>query len=270
MRTDRLPFHPLRVAGLLLGYTTYFGMNFIFITSATPLLLLLTPFPRIQYRLLHFSVHNYLAFFTRHWLPLIGVYAVAEAGQPPLTGPCVYVANHRSLMDAPLILGLLARTGVVVKTHYTNKMLPGLLAKHFDFVSLDPSSSASVLAGVERCRAVLARGSSLLIFPEGTRARSGRLGWFRNTAFRVAIEAGVPVVPVISHSTVPFMAKLPGSIWPRSRNVFRIRFLDPATPLPDDSPDALADRVYRRMLRALKELDKGTVWETTHEQARTV
>jgi 1-acyl-sn-glycerol-3-phosphate acyltransferase len=262
--------YAVRVAGLLLGYATYFGSNFLFITSATPLLLLLTPFPRVQFRLLHFSVHRYLAFFTRWWLPIIGVYTLTEAGKPKVTGPCVYVANHRSFMDAPLILGLLERTGVMVKTRYTNKMLPGLLARYFEFVSLDPNSPASVLAGVERCRAVLARGSNLLVFPEGTRARSGRLGRFKNMAFRIALDADVPVVPVITHSTVPFMAKLPGSVFPRPRNFFRIRFLDPEMPLPNDAPDALADRVYRRMARTLKELDQGTVWETVNGQARTV
>jgi hypothetical protein len=57
------------------------------------------------------------------------------------------------------------------------------------------------------------------------------------------------------------MAKVPGSIFPRGRNDYRIRFLDPETPRPDDDPVAFCDRVHRRMAQELKLLDAGTVWE---------
>jgi 1-acyl-sn-glycerol-3-phosphate acyltransferase len=157
---------------------------------------------------------------------------------------------------------MLRHTGVVVKSRYTRWLLPGLLARHFDFVSLDPAAPASVLAALDRCRTLLAAGHSLLVFPEGTRARTGRLGRFKNTAFRVALEAGVPVVPVIVHSTEPFMAKVPGSVFPRRPNLYRVRFLDADRPVADDTVDALADRVYRRMARELAQLDQGTVWAT--------
>ena len=49
----------------------------------------------------------------------------------------------------------------------------------------------------------------------------------------------MPVVPVILHTPLPFMAKLPGSIFPRRRNDYRIRFLDPEIPRADDDADAL-------------------------------
>ena len=262
MNCERAPFFPLTVVRFLIGYGTYFGGNFLFILLATPVLLVLTPFPRAQYALLHFIVHDYLAFFTRVWLPALGIYRVAESAPPAAAGPVIYVANHRGFMDAPLLLGLLPGTGVLIKTRYTRWMVPGLLARHFDLVSLDPNSAASVVAAVSQCRALIAAGKSLLVFPEGTRARSGRLGYFKSVAFRIALESGAPVVPVVMHSTQPFMAKLPGSLFPRHRNVYRIRFLDAELPVADDAADALADRVYRRMARALKELDKGTVWAT--------
>jgi hypothetical protein len=63
------------------------------------------------------------------------------------------------------------------------------------------------------------------------------------------------------------MANVPGSIFPRRRNVYRIRFLDPETPRPDDVADALCDRVYRRMAQELKQLDAGTSWEIEPHQS---
>ncbi|HVM60836.1 MAG TPA: lysophospholipid acyltransferase family protein [Verrucomicrobiae bacterium] len=262
MTTERQPFFPFTVLRFLIGYATYYGANFVFITVGGPLLLLLTFVPRAKAWIMQVVVHHYLAFLSRRWLPVLGIYQIAElpAAIPPQ--PVVYVANHRGFMDAPLLLGLLPRTGVLVKTHYTRWMLPGILARHFDLVAIDPNSRASVQAALERCRAITAAGRSLLVFPEGTRARTGRLGRFKEVAFRLAVETCTPVAPVVIHSTQPFMAKVPGSVFPRRRNVYRIRLLDLDAVLPDDSSDALADRVYQRMARELKELDRGTVWET--------
>jgi hypothetical protein len=63
------------------------------------------------------------------------------------------------------------------------------------------------------------------------------------------------------HSTLPFMAKVPGSIFPRGQNVYRVRFLDPEPMDLDDTPESLSDRVHHRLALELKILDAGTVWE---------
>ena len=104
-------------------------------------------------------------------------------------------------------------------------------------------------------------GKNLLIFPEGTRARSRRLQPFNRLAFDLALAAQVPVLPVVIHSTEPFMSKLPGSVFPRRRNYYRIRFLDPELPGAGDTATALSDRVHRRIAQELKSLDAGTSWE---------
>ena len=57
------------------------------------------------------------------------------------------------------------------------------------------------------------------------------------------------------------MAKVPGSIFPRARNEYRIRFLDPEPVRADDDASDLCDRVHRRMAQELRTLDAGTVWE---------
>ena len=265
------PFYPFVLVRFLIGYATYFGSTLFFGLLSAPLFLALTPWPQTKHRLVYFLLRNYMAFLGRVWLPALGIYRIAELPKQFPAGPAIYVANHRGFMDGPLLLGLLPPAGIIVKLNYVRWLVPRLIAPHFDCIQLDPNSPASVQAAVTQCRAVIEAGRSLLIFPEGTRSPSGRLGRFKPVAFRIAVATGAPVVPVVVHSTEPFMAKRPGSFFPRRRNVFRIRLLDPEHVPPNDTADALSDRVYRRLARELKELDRGTVWEIgNHGTTRTV
>jgi 1-acyl-sn-glycerol-3-phosphate acyltransferase len=257
-------FYPLRVALACVGYASYFVSKILFVILVFPVFVLLLPFPAAQQRFLQGVTHHYLAFFSRRWLPLLGAYHIVEISglEHALSArPAVLVANHRSLMDALLLIGLLPRTGVLIKARDTRKVMNGLLARYFDLVSIDRHSLESVATTLAKSRRLLDQGKNLLVFPEGTRARSGRLQHFNRLAFDVALEAGVPVVPVVLHTSVPFMAKLPGSIFPRQRNAYRIRFLDPEEPQAQDDPLTWCDRVHRRMARELKQLDLGTPWE---------
>ena len=264
MKAGTEPFYPLKVALGCLGYASYFLSKVIFVALIFPVFLIMLPFPRAQQLFLQVVTHRYLGFFSRRWLPFLGAYRIAEISgleRALAVRPVVLVANHRSLMDALLLIGLLPRTGVLIKSRDTRKVMNGLLARYFDLVSIDRHSLESVSATLEKSRRLLGDGKNLLVFPESTRARSGRLQHFNRVAFDLALAARVPVVPVILHTPLPFMAKLPGSIFPRRQNDYRIRFLDPEMPRPDDDADALCDRVHRRMAQELKQLDAGTIWE---------
>jgi 1-acyl-sn-glycerol-3-phosphate acyltransferase len=114
---------------------------------------------------------------------------------------------------------------------------------------------------MDRCKELLAAGKNILIFPEGARAASGRLLPFREFAFRLGIETRAPVIPVMVHSDYPFMAKLPGSIFPKNKLNYTIRCLEAHFPLEKESPSAFAARTRERMGQELKLLDQGTVWE---------
>ena len=257
-------FHPLSVLLVSLGYASYFISKAVFVVCSLPLLIVLLPFPQAKYRMLQAMTHRYLGFFTRAWLPLLGVYRVAEISgleRGLSVRPAICVANHRGFMDSILLLGLLPRTGVLIKARDTKQPMYAILARHFDLVSVDRNSLDSLSASLDKCRQLLAAGKNLLVFPEGTRARSGRLQHFNGIAFQLALATGAPVLPIVVHSTLPFMAKLPGSVFPRGRNEYRIRFLEPEIPRPDDDADSLCDRVHRRMAQELKSLDAGTCWE---------
>jgi len=260
----REPFRPLQVLRYAAGYTTYFLSKGVFVVLAAPLLLVLWPFPRARHSLLTAITHRYLAFLSRVWLPALGLYRLAEISgldRALASGPAVYVANHRGRMDGPLVLGLLPGAGILIKAREGRQLAFALLMRHFDFIAVDPHRLSSAAAALVRARQVLGSGRNLLVFPEGTRAPSGRLQPFKGIAFQLATEAGVPVVPVVVHSLVPFMARCPGSWFPRRHNVYRLRFLDPERARPNDRPADWAERVRRRMAQELKPLDVGTPWE---------
>jgi 1-acyl-sn-glycerol-3-phosphate acyltransferase len=257
-------FFPFTVLRFTVGYVSYFLAKSVFVACGLPALILLTPFPNTKQRFLKSLTHPFLRFFTRTWLPALGLYRIVEISgleQVLPLRPAIYVANHRGYLDSITLLGLLPCTGVLIKSRHGRQPMYHLLIRHFNLVSVDPNALSSVSASLERCRRILAGGENLLVFPEGARARSGRLQRFNGFAFQLARLAGLPVVPVIIHSTLPFMAKLPGSIFPRGDNQYRIRFLDPVRPTPEDDADSMSDRVYRRMTRELKSLDTGTIWD---------
>ncbi len=261
-----LPPRPYALTVLLfsIGYVSYFLCKGVFVLAASPVLLALTPFPEVRYQFLQAALRGFLTVFARGWLPALGLYRIVEVSgleRALALGPAVLTANHRGFMDSLLLLSLVPRLGVVIKARDTRQVTYAVLARTFDLVSIDAGRLSSVAAALAACQRILSAGRRLLVYPEGTRARSSRLQPFHPLAFELARDAGVPVVPVLIHSTAPFMAKVPGSVFPRQRNEYHIRFLDAELPQPDDSAESLCDRVHRRLARELKTLDAGTVWE---------
>jgi 1-acyl-sn-glycerol-3-phosphate acyltransferase len=264
MKPGRPRFLPFVVLLTGLGYFSYFVSKIIFVVIGVPLFLLLTPWPDARQRFFQKVLHRFLGFFTRVWLPLFRVYQIVEiSGREQLdtTRPVILVANHRGFMDAIFLLGLSPRTGAVIKSNHARQPMYHLLVRYFDLVSVNRHSLDAVGAAFARCREMLAAQKNLVIFPEGTRARSGRLQPFNRLAFDLALAANVPVLPVVIHSTEPFMGKISGSIFPRHENFFRIRLLDAELPRPGENAAQLCDRIHRRLAQELKQLDAGTSWD---------
>lgn len=257
-------FYPYVLFSHTVGYAAYFASNGIFIVLVAPFLMLLWPFPRLREKAVDAVIRCHLAFFTRRVLPALRVYRILEISgleRARKVGAVIFVANHRGRIDAPMMLGLVRDVAVVVKTKYARWPVLSFLSRFWTFVSVEAGNLRSISAGVGKCRALLHGGRSLLVFPEGSRARSGRLQTFRSIAFRVAVDTSTPIVPVIIHTTYPFMAKRPGSTFPREWVYYRIRFLEPLQVRAGEDADAVSERIHRRMAAELKELDKGTVWE---------
>jgi 1-acyl-sn-glycerol-3-phosphate acyltransferase len=247
-----------------IGYLFYFSGHLLFGVVVIPVYFLMSPFLALRRRFIYGIFRWYVFFLSRRYLPFLGVYRVREISgleRAQSAGPAVYVVNHRSRMDGPLMLAAVPDAAVVMKAAYGRNILYSSFVKHLDFISVDAGSLASLATAVERGQGVLAAGRNMIVFPEGARSATGRLLPFRDFAFRLSRSGGVPIVPVVLHSDLPFMAKRPGSIFPPRTINFTLRFLEPVRLQEKETLSALVGRVERAIAAELRELDKGTVWE---------
>ncbi len=196
------------------------------------------------------------SFFVRY-LSAVRLLGFAELPDPASTRgpPRLYVANHRSWIDALLALALFPGVRVPVSAGYLRVPLLGILIRWSGSIPVDTASAASALEGIGRARRALEAGDSLFAFPEGRRAAGRRPLPFSDVFFRVAIDAGVPIVPVVLHSDEPYLAPGPGSWLPRRRATWRIRVLEESTPDPRDRPADLGRRARKLLAEQLAELD---------------
>jgi 1-acyl-sn-glycerol-3-phosphate acyltransferase len=113
---------------------------------------------------------------------------------PP--GACVFAANHASNVDPPaLVVAIPRRVAILVKRELFRIPILSAAMRLAQFIRVDRTGreGAATIGGAV---CLLKQGVSFAIFAEGTRSSDGRLRPFRKGAFAMAIEAGVPVVPV--------------------------------------------------------------------------
>ncbi|MGE5690246.1 MAG: AMP-binding protein [Pseudomonadota bacterium] len=166
--------------------------------------------------------------------------------------PVLLVANHASHLDTPSILRALprrlrARVAVAAAADYffrarVLRVLTPLLLNGFPF-----SREGAVRSSLDHCGDLADRGWSILVYPEGTRSPAGRLQPFRSGSGLLAVELGMPVVPVAVAGT--------HALWPKGRRLPRrgpvvVRF---GQPVRVGSSDAHAD-VAAQLARAVATL----------------
>lgn len=247
----------------ILGYLGYFAGHLFFALLVIPLYLLLSLHRKAAARFIGAAFQLWVVFLTRCYLPLLGVYRIVElSGRPPqgFPAPAIFVANHRSRIDGPLLLGLTRPAGTLMKAAYARSPLYAGFVKYLDFVSVDTSSLQSLAATVAEAQTVTRKGHNLVVFPEGTRSPSGRLLPFKESAFRIARSMDLPVIPVVLHTDYPFMARCAASIFPPRTLAMTVRFCEPTRIAEDERPAECAARIERLIASHLRELDKGTVW----------
>jgi 1-acyl-sn-glycerol-3-phosphate acyltransferase len=162
-------------------------------------------------------------------------------------GPVIYAPNHQSHLDILTLLGHLpgATRFAAKRELWRHPVVGGVL----DTLGMIPIDREAGERSIEVLNEAAAEASSIVIFPEGTRSRDGRLREFKKGAFVLAIATGLPIVPVCSVGTRRLMprgsqlAVVPGHV-----DVF----IEPPIPtvgLEYDDRDALAGRVREAILK---------------------
>ncbi len=122
--------------------------------------------------------------------------------------PAVFIFNHQSAIDGILVGKLLRRDFVAVAKQELRRVpVMGRFAEIAGTVFVDRANHGQAVAALQPAVDAIQGGTSLVIAPEGTRSPTPRLGPFKKGAFRVALQAGVPIVPIVFRNTLDAMPK---------------------------------------------------------------
>lgn len=128
---------------------------------------------------------------------------------------CVYMANHQSNLDPPLLFVLLPpQLAVMGKRQLFSIPVLGAAMRLGQFVSVDRENPQAARASVEKALPILQGGKSFLVYPEGRRSFDGRILRFKHGVFVLAIRAGVPIVPITVHGATDVMPKGKWEVYP--------------------------------------------------------
>ncbi|NJL58281.1 MAG: 1-acyl-sn-glycerol-3-phosphate acyltransferase [Desulfobacteraceae bacterium] len=129
--------------------------------------------------------------------------------------PCIYMSNHQSNFDIPVLVSCLkVQFRWLAKKELFRIPLFGHAMKQSGSISVDRSNRRAAFESLKQTAQTIKNGVSVVIFPEGTRSTDGYIRDFKKGGFVLAAEAGVPIVPVILHGTRAIMPKKQISITP--------------------------------------------------------
>lgn len=167
----------------------------------------------------------------------------------------VMIANHQSLADILVLFRLFVHFKWVSKIEVFRVPFIGWNMVLNRYVALRRGDRRSIARMMAACRERLAEGSSIMIFPEGTRSVDGRLKPFKPGAFSLAKRTNVPLLPIVIEGT---HAALPrrGFVL-QGRHAIRVRILEeiPPAAFADMSVEALTSHVHAFYRRILGETD---------------
>ena len=126
----------------------------------------------------------------------------------------IFMSNHASNLDPPVLIPVIpGRCSVLVKKELFRVPVLGTGMRLSGLVPVDRADREAAIESVQAAIGVLRKGLHMLVFPEGTRSSDGRLQPFKKGPFHLAMDSGVPVVPVTLLGTY--------ESWPKTRFALR-------------------------------------------------
>lgn len=176
-------FQAALMAFLVLIITLFFGLSAIILAPFNP-----------SGHLVHWFARSWSR--TLLWIGRIHVDVRGLEHIPP-GQPCILAANHASAADIPILFGRIPiQFRVIAKDSLFRIPVLGWCMRLAGYISIDRGSPTKAMRSLKKAAEKLKTGLPVLVFPEGTRSRTGALQPFNKGAFLLAIQAGVPVVPV--------------------------------------------------------------------------
>jgi putative phosphoserine phosphatase / 1-acylglycerol-3-phosphate O-acyltransferase len=173
----------------------------------------------------------------------------------------VFIFNHRNQAD-PLIAGRLVDSNFtsVGKKELENDPIVGTLGKIMDAAFIDREDPKKAVEGLKKVEELARKGLSILIAPEGTRLDTTEVGPFKKGPFRIAMSAGIPVVPIVIRNAEVIAARDSSTFNPGTVDVV----VYPAIPVDDWTHDNLPERIEE-----VRQLYLDTLKDWPHDELPT-
>ena len=200
--------------------------------------------PRIYFQKI---VQQYFRLFYK-MMPLMGKISVYNRENINAFEACIYVSSHQSSIDYTL-LATLIDDYVTPSNHFISdyflfmKIPRDALGVYY----IPKGNLTEVESGYKKFAKALTLGSSVIIFPEGTRNPTSTLKKFKGGAFRLAIAQNVPVVPIIINGTGNIVSKGSNITKTLEKKEVSITFLEPIYPKSDERFLSFGNRVRKLM-----------------------
>jgi len=177
------------------------------------------------------------------------------------SGPAVIVANHLSLVDILVLFRLHSHFKWVSKQENFQVPLIGWNMRLCGYIPLRRGTARSIRTMMQKCDEVIAEGSSVVMFPEGTRSSTGRLRSFKPGAFEIAKRNRIPIQPIVIRGTGDALPKR-GFVL-QGRHPISIEVLDPipAAEVEANSAEQMMERVRETFIKELAEASTNSQTE---------
>ena len=233
--------------GVLLFAWSWFVAGALLLIVAPPVLLLGSLFKRQSW------IYWWANWGARSWLRLTGV-KVHVTGREHLDPkqPYVFAANHQSYLDAaPLFAFTGRRVGAIAKKELLNAPILGFGMGFVNVIAIDRSNRERAVESLKIATDRLRSGVSFMVCPEGTRAQPGEMLPFKKGAFHMAVQAGVPIVPIALKNSDVLMGKGTREAWPGTIEMVMMPPVETSWVKTDDDLDELVTRVQSMIMREI-------------------
>jgi 1-acyl-sn-glycerol-3-phosphate acyltransferase len=198
-------------------------------------------------------LHRFTCFWASLYTWLNPAWRVRIEGRDKIRRDAAYVmvANHQSLLDILVLFRLFVHFKWVSKIENFRVPFIGWNMSLNRYIKLRRGSAESVKGMMQACERTLAEGSSIMMFPEGTRSPDGRLRAFKPGAFTLAKRTGAPILPIVIEGTAHALPKR-GFVL-QGRHAIRVRILDeiPHATFASDPDEAVTAKVRARFAAEL-------------------
>lgn len=236
----------LRTFNLILAFSAwaFIALDTLLVFMAIALLRPFDRDQRISYRIANLWGQSIVTINPLWDLDISGTHHIKDK-----TG-YVLIANHASLADIVCLYCLGKNFKWLAKSSLFKIPFFGWTMSLLNYIPLKRGEHGSIRDSFQEAKSWLEKDISVLIFPEGTRSRSGALGEFKNGAFKLALLTKKPVVPIVIRGTSEALSKGRAAMATKVKGIIKV--------LPEIDVDAYLPDRYEAL--------KADVWSMMNEE----